>query len=207
MAFAAAATAIGLWSAPVSAESPTEVAEQMADDGVFVSRARSDIDEDALVRAVQDVRFDGLRLVAVAPIDPQPDGKAYARRIREVVDADAALIFLDDGSLETAVIEDLSGGRIRANERARAATDPGRAVLVFARELTTEPERGRPALVGRLILAVILLASVIVIATVLEQSIRLAKARRRANRRVANGDAGSQRRDLVAQSAHGRADD
>ncbi len=201
---ALAAAVVGLWSAPAAAESPTEVAEQLADDGVFVSRARSDIDEDALIRAVQDVRFDGLRLVAVAPIDPQPDGKSYARRIREVVDADAALLFLDDGTLETAVIEDLSGGRTRATQRARAASDPGRAVLVFAQELTTEPERGRPALVSRLILAVILLAVVISIITVLEQAVRLARARRRADRRVSNNDARSEQSDLVAQSADGR---
>ena len=205
-ALVVAAIAIGLWSAPAAAESPTEVAEQLADDGVFVSRARSDIDESALIRAVQDVRFDGLRLVAVAPIDPQPDGKAYARRIREVVDADAALIFLDDGSLEANVIEDLSGGRIRATERARAATDPGRAVLVFGRELTAEPEQGRPVLVSRLILAAIMLAVVIGIVTALEQAVRRAKAIRRADRGVANDNAGSKRSDLMAQSGHGRFD-
>lgn len=206
-ALAVAATAVGLWAAPAAAESPTEVAEQLADDGVFVSRARSDIDEASLIRAVQDVRFDGLRLVAVVPIDPQPDGKSYARRIREVVDADVALIFLEDGSLETDVIDDLSGGRTRAVQRARSASDPARAVLVFAQELTTEPDRGRPALVGRLILAAILLTVIIGILTAIEQAVRVARANRRANRQVATDNVGSERRDLVAHSATGRSDD
>lgn len=180
-----------------SAESPLEVAEELADDGVYVSRARTDIDEQSLAAAIQQVRFDGLRVVAVAPIDPQPSGEAYARRIQEVVDADAALVFLEDEPVQTFVIEELSSGHNRARERAQAVNDPGRAILAFAEELTAERVPSQPALIRQLLLLVLLLAAVIGVVILFENLFsdlgrmagrQLAKRRMSKSNRTADGD-------------------
>ncbi len=221
--FGAAATILlGLISlAPAaSAESPLEVAEELADDGVFVARARTDVDEEALANAIQQARFDGLRIVAVAPIDPQPSGSAYARRIQEVVDADAALVFLEDEPLETFVVDELSGGHIRAQQRARAVADPGRAVLTFARELTAERQPSRPALIRQLMLLALLLAAVVGAIMFLENLVgdarafigrriaarRAASASPEGNKHISNDDERPESDDLMADSANGRSD-
>lgn len=224
---AAAIVFVGVFglATAAGAEPPLEVAEELADDGVFVARARSDVDEASLAAAIQQARFDGLRIVAVAPIDPQPSGSAYARRIQEVVDADAALVFLEDEPLETFVVEELSGGHNRARERARAVNDPGRAVLAFAEELTAEHEPSRPALIRQLMLLTLLLAGVIGAMIVLEHLVSDATAyvgRRLAARRTAAAssmytnpvgdkqisidDRQPDSENLVADSAHGRSD-
>ncbi len=219
---AVATIVLGLISlAPVAlAESPLDVAEELADDGVFVARARTDIDEESLASAIQQARFDGLRIVAVAPIDPQPSGSAFARRIQEVVDADAALVFLEEEPLETFVVDELSGGHIRAQQRARAVNDPGRAVLTFAQELTAEREPSRPALIRQLMLLALLLAAVVGAAMVFENLVGDAKAffwRRMAARRstsaasrdnkhISNDPERPDSDDLMADSGHGRSD-
>ncbi len=173
---------IGL-AAGASAEAPTALADELNQDGVYVSRVRTDIDEEALEAAVKEVGFTGLRLVAVAPIDPQPDGEAFARRIQEAVDADAALVFMADGTLETFVIDDLASARVRATEKAEAVEDPARAVLVFADELTSPRVEGRPAIIGQLIMAVLLMGLAIGLIVGIEQSVA-ANRRNKAARNV-----------------------
>ncbi|MGI9614248.1 MAG: hypothetical protein ACR2QO_15160, partial [Acidimicrobiales bacterium] len=82
-----------------SAESPTAVAEDLAIDGVYVAPGRADIDETMIAESIREARARGLRLVVVAPIDPQPSAEAFARRVLEASDADAALVFPPDGGL------------------------------------------------------------------------------------------------------------
>ncbi len=185
MAVVALSLGVAVWLpiSPAMAESPVALSEELADDGVYVSRVRTEIDEEALEAAVQEVRFDGLRLVAVAPIDPQPDGEAFARRIQEAVDSDAAIIFMPDGTLETFVIDELAPARIRATEKARAIADPARATLAFAEELTSVRVAEQPALVGRLIRWLILLGLTIGGVVAIEQAIA-ANRRRRAEQKV-----------------------
>jgi hypothetical protein len=154
-----------------AAESPTEVAEELAIDGVFVGIGRNDVDEEALIAAVDDARFDGLRVVAVVPRDPQPTAAAYARRIQEQTDADAALVFPREGRLETYVVEDLSGSRIRATEAARQFSDPARAVEAFATEVTSTRETGTPEIVTQTLNALVLMTLVVGIVVALEQGI------------------------------------
>lgn len=168
---------------PAGAESPLDVAEEVAEDGVYVAFGRGSVDETALIAAVDDARFDGLRIVVVLPNDPQPTASAFARRIQEATEADVALVFPEDGPLESHVIDDLSGGRIRATERARALSDPARAVQAFAEELTVEREAGTPEIVGRIINWVILLALVVGLIVAVEQAIERIK-RNRAEARV-----------------------
>ncbi len=149
------------FAGPARAESPTEVAEELAEDGVYVGIGRGSIDETALIAAVEEARFEGLRVVVVMPNDPQPSASAFARRIQEASEADAALVFPEEGQLETYVVDDLSGSRIRATERARQLSDPARAVEAFTEELMAENEAGTPAIVGRLINALILFTLIV----------------------------------------------
>ncbi|MEM7272032.1 MAG: hypothetical protein AAF547_03030 [Actinomycetota bacterium] len=171
---------------PAAAEAPSTVAQGVEDDGVYIGFQRRDIDEEALVAAVEDARFDGLRLVAVAPRDPQPSAKAFARRVQEETDADAALIFAPDGRLETYVIDDLASARIRATEAARAFSDPARAVEAFATELTSTREPETPEIVRQLMNALVLMALVIGVVVAIEQIVlrfrRSRQARSRSDR-------------------------
>lgn len=150
-----------LGAGPAGAETPTEMADEVADDGVFVAAFRDDVDEAALVAAVEDARDDGLDLIVVVPGDPQPTAKAFARRLQERTEVEAALVLPADGPLEAYVIEDLSTARPRAVEAARALDDPAQAVATFAQELTTVHDPGRPAIVGQILRALLLFAVVI----------------------------------------------
>lgn len=160
---------------PADAETPSRVAEGVENDGVFVGFRRLDIDEDALIAAVEDVRFDGLRLIAVAPIDPQPSAAAFARRVQEETDADAALVFPPDGQLETYVIEDLNSGRVRATEAARQFADPARAVEVFAAEITSERDSETPPIVRQLMNALVIMALIVGVVVAIEQIVAIIK--------------------------------
>ncbi len=166
-----------LVAAPAGAESPSAVAEELFDDGVFVGVGRDEIDELSLIAAVEDARFDGLRLVVVAPDDPQPTAAAYARRIQEQTEADAAIVFPPEGEPQTYVIEDLSTTRIRATEAAREFSEPARAVEAFATELGTTSEAGTPPIVNQLMRALVLMALVIGVVVAIEQGVtRLRKS-------------------------------
>ncbi len=171
---------LGVFStaAPAAAESPVALTEELEPDGVFVSRIRTEIDEAALEAAIAEVRSDGLQLVAVAPIDPQPNGEAFARRIQEALESDAAIIFMPDGTIETYVIDELTPAQVRAAEKASAIADPARATLAFADELTSERVPGRPALVGQLITALVLFGIAIGLIVAIEQAVAGNRRRR-----------------------------
>ncbi len=142
---------------PASAESPSRVADGLADDGVFVGFGRDgDVDEAALAAAVADARRNDLDLVVVVPRDPQPSAKAFARRIQERTEADVAIVFPSEGPLEAYVIDELSSSRPRAIEAARVLGDPAMAVAAFTEELSTTEEAGRPPIVGQIIRALVI---------------------------------------------------
>lgn len=171
---AAALVALGyVVAAPiaVSAESPVLVAEEVAADGVYVAPGRTGFDEEALIAAVEDARFDGLRMVVVVPRDPQPTPSAFARRVQEQTELDAAVVFPAEGPLETYVIEDLSASRIRATEAAREFVDPTRAVEAFATEMMSVREAETPEIVNRILNALVLLTLVVGVVVALEMGI------------------------------------
>ncbi len=142
---------------PASAESPSRVADGLADDGVFVGFGRDgDVDEAALAAAVADARRNDLDLVVVVPRDPQPSAKAFARRIQERTEADVAIVFPSEGPLEAYVIDELSSARPRAIEAARVLADPARAVATFAEEVATTEPAERPPIVGQIIRALVI---------------------------------------------------
>ncbi len=163
--------AIGLVAglgAAASAESPTRVAEGLADDGVFVGFGRSDVDEAALVAAVADARGRGLDLVVVVPRDPQPSAKAFARRIQEKTEAEVALVFPSEGPVEAYVLEELSAARPRALDAARALDDPAAAIDAFAVELTTTDDASRPPIVGQIFRALVVFGLLIGVVVAIE---------------------------------------
>lgn len=157
--------------AAVSAESPILVGEEVAADGVYVAPGRTGFDEDALIAAVEDARFEGIRMAVVVPRDPQPTPAAFARRVQEETELDAVLVFPVEGQLETYVIEDLSGSRIRATEAAREFVDPTRAVEAFATEMMSVRETGTPEIVSRILNALVLLTLVVGVVVALEMGI------------------------------------
>lgn len=148
---------LAIGALPASAESPSRVADGLADDGVFVGFGRDgDVDEAALAAAVADARRNDLDLVVVVPRDPQPSAKAFARRIQERTEADVAIVFPSEGPLEAYVIDELSSSRPRAIEAARVLGDPAMAVAAFTEELSTTEEAGRPPIVGQIIRALVI---------------------------------------------------
>jgi hypothetical protein len=167
---AALVAALALSVAPAGAESPTMVAEEVAIDGVYVAPSRTDIDEEAMATTVQQARARGLRLVVVAPVDPQPDATAFARRVQEASDADAAIVFPTEGGFEAHVIDEFNAAHLRALDVARSKAAPVDAVEVFSDELLVEPSRSMPSVVSRLLGIVVLLAMALGLAVTVEQT-------------------------------------
>ena len=164
--------AVVLVPAAAEAESPTLVKEETAVDGVYVAPSRTEVDVDELVASVQRAQALGLRVVAVVPDDPRPTPAAFARRVQEATDADAAVVFPPEGGLEVHVIDEFESARFRAVAAARSKATPALAVDAFAAELLAAPSGSIPSIVSQLILGVLALAGVLVVAVVLEQLLR-----------------------------------
>ncbi len=159
-----------------AAESPSRVAEQVADDGVFIGFGRSaGFDEQALANAVAAAAIDDLTIVVVAPVDPQPTTRAFARRIQELTEVDVAIVFPPEGPMEAYASDVWSTTRPRALEEARQLNVPSQAVDVFVEELLSDGGRGRPPIVGQIIRALVLF--VLAIAAVLGIEAALARAK------------------------------
>lgn len=154
---------------PVAAESPTEVAEELAVDGVYVAPGRDDIDEEQLVSSLQEARARGLRLVVTAPNDPQPTARAFARRVLEASDADASIVFPIEGPPEMEVIDEFESASFRALDAARSKATPEAAVDAFAEELLSEPVRSVPPIVRQVVIVVVLLAVLLTGVVAIEQ--------------------------------------
>lgn len=148
-------------SAPAGAETPSEVASEASGDGVYVSFSRHDVDAARLADAVADADRLGLDLIVVVPLDPQPSASAFARRVQELTEVDAALVFPRGGPLEAHVVEDLSASRPRALDSARALVDPAQAVGAFSQELIDDSSRGSPVIVGQTLRALVLFSVVV----------------------------------------------
>lgn len=175
LAGAVGATAVG-------AETPSEVAEAVAIDGVYVAPQRGEIDEVAVAEAIREARARGLRLIVAVPNDPQPDPAAFARRILEESDVDAALVFPAEGPVQSHVIDEFEAANLRALEAARSSADPAAAAASFTDELLTEPVRSVPPIVGQLVRWVLLMALVLAGAVGIERLLRRAFPRRRSPR-------------------------
>jgi hypothetical protein len=161
---------------PVGAETPTEVADETLTDGVYIGFGRSRDDEAALKTAVERASFDGINLVVVKPADPQPTARAFARRVQEQTEADAALVFPVEGAMEAYVADDFGDSALRAVNAGRDATDPVSAVEAFTEALTTEPEVETPPIVRQV--ALVLVAATLTIAAIAAIEARFFRNRR-----------------------------
>lgn len=164
--------AMGFTPAPVLAEPPLEVAEAVAIDGVFQAPGRDELDEEAIAESIRGARARGLRLVVVAPNDPQPDPAAFARRVLEASDADAALVFPPEGGMEAYVIDEFESASLRALAAGRSKSDPVVAVEAFTDELLAEQVRTLPPIVGQIGRGVLFLAVALAGAVAIEQLLR-----------------------------------
>lgn len=159
-------------AAAVKAETPTMVADEVSGDGIYVASGISGIDATALTPTIERAQRLGVRLIVVAPVDPQPDAESFSLRVRQAADVEAALLFAPDGSVWASVVEDYDDGFVRAIVAARAAEDPEEAADVFLTELVTEPDRPLPDVIRTVIQTVIILLLALGLAVVAEQLLR-----------------------------------
>lgn len=165
---------------PAAAEAPSDVATELADDGVYVSpRRTSEAEPGAYLPVIQDARVLGLTMGIVWPHDPQPNTGAFARRVQELTELDVVLVFGPDGVVGAHVSEDYDEDAVRALSAARAQTNPVEQAEAYLTGLTEEPVREQPAIVGELVRWIVILLVALVVAAVCEQMIRQFKRSRK----------------------------
>ena len=142
----------------LSDETPTLLAEKLQDSGVYVGPGRSDADAGPLEEAVLRAREEGLELVILVPDEPEPSASAFARRMQEKTEADAAIVFPpEDGALQAYAAEEYESNRTRALNRAQEQDDPSAAIEIYVDELQSDGSRNVPVFVLILVVAVLVL--------------------------------------------------
>ncbi len=164
--------ALTLLAAPVSAqeeaddsqepllsdETPTLLAEKLEDSGVYIGPGRSDLDAATLQEAVSSARQEGLEIVILVPDQPEPNASAFARRIQEKTETDAAIVYPPDGAeLQAYASEEFVSNRTRALNRAQEEADPSAAIGVYVEELQSDGSRNVPVFVLILVVVVLVL--------------------------------------------------
>lgn len=162
---------------PAAAESPGEVIEGTADNGVFVALGLGD--EAVYETIVQRAADAGLDFAVVEPLAPEPDPDAFALRVLQASEHD--VVALVDSSdriwLQAAEIEDRD--LFSARNAASDAATPVAALDIIVTELTTEFEPGRPEIIDQLQRAAIALVALILLGTIADQLVRRLMASRR----------------------------
>lgn len=165
---------------PASAENPSQIVEETAGDGIYVSNARQgDFDESMFTEVVAAARADGIELIVVVPFEALPSTTAFALRSRQATDADVAIVFGPDDVFAADVAEDFEDTAPRAVNAARNAVGPVEQVEAFLLDLTTEPERVRPAIIDRLVRWTLLLLLLFLGAAFMDYMWRQARRSRR----------------------------
>ena len=157
-------------------ESISFVADEVGDDGVYIGKT-SELDEEAIIEAVREVRTNSeLRLIVVAPDNPQPTAAAFARRLHDKTLA-SVLLLREDGRAVSYVPEDktlprdsevnaIARNQACATSAAWEQKDEVRAVKVFADRLSNgcpfEPPTFLLAVVGSLLFLVGILGVIVV---------------------------------------------
>lgn len=180
VAVLAVVAVVSLLAPPAAAEAPSDVAVELADDGVYISpRRSSEAEPGAYAPVVQDARVQGLTVGIVWPHDPQPNTGAFARRVQEITELDVVLVFGPDDVLGAHVSEDYEDGAVRALSAARAESSPVEQAEAYLVGLTDEPVREQPAIIGELVRWIAILLAALVVAAVCEQMIRQFKRLRK----------------------------
>ncbi len=155
---------------PAGAEPPVDVVDG-AVDGVYIAPGR-DFDAAELATVVADARTRGIDLLIAAPADPEPDASAYALRLRQLGEFDAAIVFGVDGEIKGSVTDDYFDGFARAEKAAAAAASPGPAASAFVGQLLQGPPGGLPDVVKDVIRYVMILLLIIGVVTAAEMVLR-----------------------------------
>lgn len=174
-------SALMLGVTPASAEPPLDVVAS-AVDGVYVAPGRT-FDTDRLSTVVERARQNGITLLIAAPAAPEPDASAYALRLRQAADVDAAIVFGLEGEVAGSVGDDHFDGFARAEKAARAVmvepfADPVMAADAFVTELLSEPSGNLSEVVGDVGQAVLIFVVIIVAATGAEVGLRALRSKR-----------------------------
>ncbi len=158
---------------PAGAEPVEAVAEEVADDGIYVARGRTaDFDTAQWTSVIAEAAAEGIQMIVLAPAESIPNDRAFALRVRQKVDADVAILFGLEGGVEASVREELSSDSHRALAAAREATDPGTSVAAYLDGLLIEPERKVPEVVRTIALGVFLLVVILGVIVFIELAMR-----------------------------------
>lgn len=169
---------------PVSAETPTEVVEDL-EGNVYIGRTRqADVAAEDFADAVAAAAQDGHRLLVIAPNESIPSGEAFALRVRQADDADITISFTETGEIEASVIDELSDRENQALDAARSAASPKEAADAYVETLLTVPEREVPETINQVVRAVIYLTLALGVVVLLELIIRLFRKQRHKRRRL-----------------------
>ncbi len=172
-----ATLALGLPST-ANAETPSEVVEDLVD-GVYIHSTRSsDATPEMFEGAISEATKDGIVMIVVVPNESIPSGSAFALRVRQAADADIAVLFDRDGTVEASVSEELDERKTQALEAAREAATPGEAVMTYFINVTEEPEREVPDVVRTITNGVFYLLLVLGAVVFIELGLRRFKNRR-----------------------------
>lgn len=176
--FAALGTLV-LMASPAGAETPSEVAEAVEADGTYVAPNRAgEYDEAIWAGAVAEANRRGLIMIVIAPREAIPDERAFALRARQAAEADVALLYGIEGTIEASVSEDFDEGATRAMQAARSATDPGTAAEAYVDALLTEPERELPDIIGTIANVVFFLVLALGVIVFIELGLRQYRGKR-----------------------------
>ncbi|MFT7601201.1 MAG: hypothetical protein ACI8TP_004152 [Acidimicrobiales bacterium] len=160
-----------------SAETPAEVVAEVGDDGVYISPTidapdGTPLDAASFRPTVEEAQRLGIRLLVIAPADPQPDAESFALRVRQAADVEAVVLFAADGNVYGSVVDDYDTGYIRALAGARSAPTADLAVQTFLDQLVTEPDRPLPSVIATIVRSVIYLVIILGLAVLAEQFFR-----------------------------------
>lgn len=143
-----AAVLAGL-AGPAAAETPIDVVEAIADDGVYVAPGFVIGVEDAEIAvAIAEARRQGLQIVAIAPRDPQPDAEAFGLRVLQASGTagyEVVVVFTEDGDHQVVVVDEYKDRILRSIEAARAAPDAADSIAAVTTALLAESEPSVPA--------------------------------------------------------------
>ncbi len=168
------------FASPSLAEQPSLIVAETADDGTYVAASRqATFNESMFVEVIARARSMGISLIVVVPDEAEPSTTAFALRSREAADVDVAIVFGPDELFAADVADEYEETGARALNAAREANTPTDKIDVFLTDLTTEPERLRPAMVNRVVRWVVTLLLILLGAALLDALWRQARKSRR----------------------------
>ena len=186
--FASAIVFAGL-AGPAAAETPIEVVEAIADDGVYIAPGfEIDGDTAEMAVAIAQARRQGIKIVAIAPNEPLPDAEAFGLRVLQASGAagyDAVLVFTEDGDHQIAVVDEYKDRILRSIQAAQQAPNAADSISAVATALLAEPEPSVPAAIdvvsGWVFTLIAILAAAVILDVIWRQQLR-----RRYRERIAN---------------------